>query len=110
MMIFSYYGSRNIFHHFCSYQQLILLSNGHEYKHSLWVVSFGIASVPPIFQQTMESLLQGLSGVYAYLDNMQVSWSTVKKHLNHLDAEFCKFNASCFIYQRKKSVCLWYLM
>ena len=72
----------------------------------VWVVLFGMALTPAIFQQTMETLLQGLSGVCAYLDNMQVSGSTVKEHENHLDSVLCKFNASCFTLKERK-VCVY---
>ena len=47
----------------------------------LWVVLFGmaLAQVQAIFQQTMESLLQGLSDVCVYLNNLQVSGSRTFK-------------------------------
>ena len=80
----------------------LAISNAHYYIQSLWVVSFGMALRLAIFQQTMESLLQGSSGVCVYLDKIQVSGSLDKKHLNHLDSLLCKFNASYFTFKEKK--------
>ena len=67
------------------------------------VVSFGMSLPPTIFQQAMESVLQVLSGVWVYLDNMQVSGSTVKEHFNHLDSVLCKFKASCFTLKERNA-------
>ena len=69
----------------------------------MWVVSFGIALPLAIFEQTIEYLLQGLSDVCVYLDKIQVSGSLEEEHLNHLDSDLCKFNASYFI-ERKAYV------
>ena len=44
---------------------------------------FGISAAPSIFQRTMETLLQGLSGVCLYLDDILI---TDQEHLNNLSA------------------------
>ena len=46
---------------------------------------FGISSVPGIFQRVMESALQGILNVVAYLDDLLVSGATEKEHFSTLD-------------------------
>lgn len=45
---------------------------------------FGVASVPSIFQQVMENLLQGIPGVSIYVDNILVTGTTEQDHLENL--------------------------
>ena len=46
---------------------------------------FGVASVPAIFQRTMENLLRDISNVVVYLDDILISGSTEAEHLHTLD-------------------------
>ncbi len=48
---------------------------------------FGVASAPAIFQRTMESLLQGLPHVCAYLDDLLITGPTDEEHLT----PFCRY-------------------
>ena len=47
---------------------------------------FGVASAPALFQRAMENLLQGLNNVCTYLDDILVTGSSEKEHLENLAA------------------------
>ena len=46
---------------------------------------FGISSAPGIFQRVIESIIQGIPGVVAYLDDILVTGSTDQEHLTVLE-------------------------
>ena len=45
---------------------------------------FGVVSAPALFQRTMENLLQGLKHVCVYLDDILVTGSSEREHLDNL--------------------------
>ena len=45
---------------------------------------FGISTAPALFQHTMESLLQGLTKVYIYIDDILVADVNEQDHLHYL--------------------------
>lgn len=51
------------------------------YKHLL----FSFAALPTIFQQMMDSLLQGIPKTCVHLDDILIMGSTAEEHLHHLD-------------------------
>ena len=46
---------------------------------------YGVASAPAVFQRTMEQILQGIPGLVVFMDDMQITGSTVEEHLERLD-------------------------
>ena len=47
---------------------------------------FGIASAPAIFQNAMDSILQGLQHIICYLNDILVTGTTEEEHLQNVDA------------------------
>ena len=76
-----------------AYQQVLLSEesrqyvtvNTHKGLYRYNRLPFGIASAPAIFQQTMEKLLHGISGVTVYIDDILVTGQTDEEHLHNLN-------------------------
>ena len=76
-----------------AYQQLELEENSKEYvtvstHRGLYRYNrlpFGVASAPAVFQRTMETLLRDIPNVCVYLDDVLVSGTSEKQHLQILD-------------------------
>ena len=75
-----------------AYQQLLLdeesselvTLNTHLGLYCYSQLPFGVASAPAIFQGTMDQLLNGLTGVRFYLDDIIITGKSTEEHLNHL--------------------------
>ena len=65
---------------------------------------FGISSAPGIFQRTMDTLLQGLPGVVAYLDDVLVSGKDQDEHDRNLEGVLQKFQAAGVRLRKEKCV------
>ena len=59
-------------------------TNTHKGLFQYTRLPFGVASAPAVFQRTMENLLQGLKHVYVYLDDILVTGSSKRNHLENL--------------------------
>ena len=76
-----------------AYQQLPLdeeskqfvVINTHKGLFQFTRLPFGVSSAPGIFQRVIEGLLQGIRGVVVYLDDILITGSTSKEHLETLE-------------------------
>ena len=59
--------------------------NTHKGLYKYTRLPFGVASAPAMFQQVMDTVLQGLPNVICYLDDVLVTGSTVEEHLSNLE-------------------------
>ena len=65
---------------------------------------FGVSSAPGIFQQAMDNLLQGMTDVAAYMDDILVTGASEQEHLQNLDTVLQKLETASV--RLKKSKCL----
>ena len=63
---------------------------------------FGIAAAPAIFQQTMETMLQRLSGVVCYLDDIIVTGKSDAEYLQNLEQVLAKIQEYGFQVRKEK--------
>ncbi len=76
-----------------AYQQLLLEEDSHKFVtmnthrglYQYKRLPLGIASAPAIFQKTMDSILQGLTGVMCYLDDILITGTNDEDHLSNLE-------------------------
>ena len=59
--------------------------NTHQGLFQYTRLPFGIASAPAVFQEIMDKVLQGISGVVCYLDDILISGSTEEEHDQRLE-------------------------
>lgn len=64
---------------------------------------FGISTTSAILQRTIDSCLQGITNVCAYLDDILITGTNKKKHLQNLSAVFSRLHEAGI--QLKKSKC-----
>ncbi|PIO75460.1 hypothetical protein TELCIR_02484 [Teladorsagia circumcincta] len=63
----------------------LLTTNTHQGLHRLNRLPFGVKSAPAIFQQQMDTVIAGLDGTAAYLDDIIVTGKTVNEHNARLE-------------------------
>ena len=93
-----------------AYQQLVLdeesqelvTINTHLGLYRFNRLPFGVASVPAIFQRTMDQLLHGLSGVMCYLDDIIVTGADDQEHLTNLAEVLGTLRAKGFRLKKEK--------
>ncbi|PIO72744.1 integrase core domain protein [Teladorsagia circumcincta] len=66
----------------------LLTINTHRGLFSFNRLPFGVKSAPGIFQQIMDSMIAGLDGCAAYLDDVIVTGRTTEEHIANLEALF----------------------
>ena len=62
-----------------------MVINTHKGLFKYTRLPFGIAAAPVVFQQTMDTVLQGLPGVVCYLDDIIVTGKNKAEHLLNLE-------------------------
>ena len=76
-----------------AYQQMLLdnessklvVINAHQGLYCYTRLPFGVASAPAVFQRAMDSILQGMSHVICYIDDILVTGTTVAEHDSNLE-------------------------
>ena len=61
--------------------QQFMVINTHKGLFKYTRLPFGTAAAPAVFQQTMDTVLQGLPGVVCYLDDIIVTGKNKAEHL-----------------------------
>ncbi|PIO56101.1 reverse transcriptase [Teladorsagia circumcincta] len=64
----------------------LLTINTHQGLYRLNRLPFGVKSAPAIFQQQMDTMIAGLDGTAAYLDDIIVTGKTINEHNVRLEA------------------------
>ena len=76
-----------------AYQQMLLddessklvVVNTHQELYRYTRLPFGVASAPAVFQWAMDSILQGMSYVICYIDDILITGMTVSEHDSNLE-------------------------
>ena len=76
-----------------AYNQLVLdkdsrkyvTINTHKGLYQYTRLLFGFTSAPAVFQQIMDTILQGIDGVACYIDDIIITGKTTEEHLEHLE-------------------------
>ena len=93
-----------------AYQQVVLdeeskeivAINTHKGLYKVNRLPFGVASAPSLFQRIMENILQGLTGVSVYLDDILVTGKSTEEHLANLEAVLARLEAAGLRLKRNK--------
>uniref|UniRef100_A0A914CW25 RNA-directed DNA polymerase n=1 Tax=Acrobeloides nanus TaxID=290746 RepID=A0A914CW25_9BILA len=84
----------------------LLTINTHNGLYRYERLAFGVKSAPGIFQEGINKMLSGLSGVTAYLDDVIVTGSTIEEHQNNLQKVFQRINSYGFKVRLEKCIFL----
>ncbi|XP_076545697.1 uncharacterized protein LOC143305547 [Osmia lignaria lignaria] len=68
----------------------LLTLNTHKGLYRCTRLMYGIASVPAIWQRTIESILGDIPGVAVFLDDIRIAGSSVEDHLRTLELVFTR--------------------
>ena len=63
----------------------MVVVNTHQGLYRYTRLPFGVASAPAVFQRAMDSILQGMSHVICYIDDILVTGATADEHDRNLD-------------------------
>ena len=62
-----------------------LAINTHKRLFRYLLLPYGVAAALSLFQKSMEQILKGIGGVVVYLDDLQVTGTTMEERLQRLD-------------------------
>ena len=62
-----------------------MVINTHKGLYQYSCLLFGISSAPAIFQRAMDNILQGLSNVQCYLDDILITGATDQEHIHNVE-------------------------
>ena len=79
-----------------------LTINTHQDLHVYNRLPFGVSSAPAIFQKPMDTVLQGVTGVTCYIDDILVSSADEDSHLQSLEEVFNRLEKHGFRLKLKK--------
>ena len=68
-------------------------------------LTFGISSAPGIFQRIIDSLIKGIPGVVAYLDDILITGPSDEEHLKALEEVLSRLKGAGL--RAKKKVCIY---
>ena len=68
--------------------QKLLVINTHKGLYQYTRLPFGVASYPALWQRVIEQVLQGISGIQCFLDDIIVTGPNDKEHWKNLNAFF----------------------
>ena len=63
----------------------LIVINTHQGLYRYTRLPFGVASAPAVFQRAMDSILQGMSHVICYIDDILITGATISEHDNNLE-------------------------
>jgi len=63
---------------------------------------FGVSTAPSVFQRVMDTVLQDLKGVVAFIDDILVTGETEEEHLQNLDAALQRLEEAGFTLKKVK--------
>ena len=94
-----------------AYQQVLLdaesqklVTNTHRGLYQYPRLPFGVASVPSIFLRIMDTILQGMSHVICYLDDILITGRCKAEHLHTLEAVLERLETEGLTLKRSKCI------
>ena len=84
--------------------QKLVTINTHRGLYQYTRLPFGVASAPSIFQRIMDTILQGMSHVICYLDDILITGRSKAEHLRTLEAVLERLETERLTLKRSKCI------